>query len=70
MNKEEKPDLISRYIDDLINSQYEYSPEEIHKCPVCNGELKIQTAKYKRGDTRMLGIMISCNTCKIRMAYD
>ena len=70
MNKEEKPDLISRYIDDLINSQYEFFPEEIHKCPVCHGELKIQTTKYQRGDRPMLGIMISCNTCKVKIAYD
>ena len=71
MNDEvDKSDAISLYIDDLINSQYEFSPEEIHKCPVCNGELKIQATKYQRGMYQLLGIMVSCKTCDVTLAID
>jgi hypothetical protein len=71
MNDEvDKSDAIGRYIDDLVNSQFESSSEEIHSCPVCGGELKIQATKYRRGIYQLLGIMVSWKICDVTMAVD
>lgn len=66
----DKSDAISRYIDDLAERKYEFSSEELHSCPACKAELKVQATKYQRGKYQWLGIMVSCKICDVTMAMD
>lgn len=69
-NQKNNSEIISQYIDDLINNRYEFSSEEIHTCPACNTSLKIQAGSYVRFGRPMLGIVVECKKCNVTMATD
>ena len=60
--------LIDQLLNKLIAS--ETDPGKIHTCPICDGELHVQFAAYKRFDEDMFGVQIECMLCNIQMAID
>jgi len=66
MNNEDK--LIYELLDNLI--KYTIDPGEIHICPICNGEIHVWYGGYKRGEERLFGAIVRCESCGIQMALD
>lgn len=69
-NRKNDPEIISRYIYDLVNDQYVFPSEEIHTCPACKTSMKIQAGGYERYGRKMLGIVVECKKCNVTMAMD
>ncbi len=69
LNKEHKSlEKLGRLIDDLIKAQS--FPGELHQCPACGGELRVEFAVYTRGVRRMLGVRAQCSSCGITAYFD
>ena len=70
MNREERAEVIDRYIDELVELNDDFSSEKKYLCPVCQTELNVQAGKYQRGDRQMIGIIVKCIECDVTMAID
>jgi len=70
MNDDEWTKAIDQLASELIKKQYEFSSEQIHPCPVCGSQLKIQIGRYQRGNAKMIGITVECDKCENAIATD
>jgi|YNPMSStandDraft_1061717.scaffolds.fasta_scaffold43410_2 transcription elongation factor Elf1 len=55
-------------IEDLIKAQS--PPSELHQCPECGGELRVEFTVYTRGRKRMLGVRAQCSSCGVTAYFD
>ena len=59
---------LGEIIENLIKAQD--PPGELHQCPECGGELRVEFAVYTRGGRRMLGVRAQCSSCGVAGYFD
>jgi hypothetical protein len=65
MKDDEKIDDL---LDNLIRSPID--PGELHICPICDGRIHVWFGGYRRGEERLFGATVKCESCEIQMAVD
>ena len=67
---EERDDKITLFIAELVRKRVDFSEKNNYVCPVCGNVLQVQAGGYKRGDIKMLGVVVECGECDVTMALD
>ena len=69
-DNEKCDEKITSFIAELVRKGTDFLKEDNYLCPVCGTELKLQAGGYKRGETKMLGVVVECSECDVTMALD